>query len=202
MAVSFIGIAIGFVILTAIGGAMLRAAVSIVNRFLPKNTAALDGNSVDGNSVDNSADGGMGELGDATLRDTSQGGDEQAKRDLSNPFSPPTTESELYLSDSATPAIPEPKFVFACLITFLQVVVASFGNGLVSWVLITIGILPGWISGLLCLALMVMTAAVIFKLMAPTTYLRAVIVTVIQWGMLLCAGLLINGVLFFLLRVS
>ena len=86
MGVSYVGLIVGLGVFLALMAMILRAAVAVANRILPKNDLPAEEQAV------------------ALDEDASIGShDTDRPRDLLNPFSPPETENELPLPSVAIP---------------------------------------------------------------------------------------------------
>ncbi len=159
MGVSYVGLIVGLGVFLALMAMILRAAVAVANRILPKNDLPAEEQAV------------------ALDEDASIGShDTDRPRDLSNPFSPPETENELPLPSVA---IPTPGLGRACLTVFAQTIVLGGFS-----VLLSLGLdyqvdRNGMILGS-TLVLHFLLAALILKLILPTTFVRGLLVSVFQ----------------------
>jgi hypothetical protein len=102
-------------------------------------------------------------------------------RDLSNPFSPPGTISENWLSID-TGVIPTPSFGRAYVITLVQSILFLLSGGVVSSVLGEVGLLR--LASLISIAVSFFVGSAVLSGLAPTSFPRAMFVTFLSFGII------------------
>lgn len=160
--------------ITIFGAALLRTGISLANRFLPRSEPVTM-------NVDGQLQVSVSE--------------ELAERDLSNPFSPPSTNGELQLHSVGMPAIPMPNFPRACSITLLQIVVSIVCTVAIGVTLSTVGLADPLWTRFLSLVVFALVSPVILGWMAPTSFPRALVVSLAQIVVLATTFLAIASVI-------
>lgn len=159
--------------ITIFGAALLRTGISLANRLLPRSEPAFT-------IVDEQFQVSLSE--------------ELGERDLSNPFSPPSIKSELQLHGVGSAAIPMPNFPRACSITLLQLVVSIICTAAIGVTLSTVGLVnPLW-TRVFALVAFALVSPVILCWMAPTSFPRAIVVSLAEIVVIAVAFLAIASV--------
>lgn len=194
MGFSVVGLIVGLGVFVTFMAVILRAAVALANRILPKNElpSETDSLTLATPRTDVASESGAH---DAAV-------DASGQRDLSNPFSPPETESELRLPSAATGVIPTPSLIRSFLTVFVQTIVGIGLSVLMSVGLEYWGNRNGLILSGTALVLNFLILALVLKYFVPTTFPRALLVTVFQIVFTTAAYMAVMAIVFAAVSVS
>lgn len=174
MAFSFAGILVlGLFVVVPVLAVLIRLAIAIANRVI-------------------------GPVASEGFDDTANDGWEDTARDLSNPFSPPAATSTL----PSTTAIPMVSFGHAFLIALTQVFLGILSVTAVGLGFGALGLTDNVIGPIVAVAISFLIVAVILMTFVPTTFFRALLVTLITYAAAFAVFSTVGVVLYFATRVA